>query len=160
MPEMDGYEATMCIRQLDSVEMRSVPIVAMTASAIQGDKEKCLSGTSFSDTIYFCSRSSLVGMSDYLSKPVKRKALEAMLVRWLYDETYRQELSRWFPPPNKNLSPVSPAISPILTHDTTTTSRPPLYQTSDSINSVASAGAESTSTESTVKNESPQDKAL
>jgi CheY-like chemotaxis protein len=44
MPEMDGYEATMCIRQLDSVEMRSVPIIAMTASAIRGDREKCLNG--------------------------------------------------------------------------------------------------------------------
>ncbi|CAE6476564.1 unnamed protein product [Rhizoctonia solani] len=83
MPEMDGYEATLCIRQMGSPETRSVPIIAMTASAIRGDKEKCLE----------------VGMSDYLSKPVKRKALEAMLVRWLYDESYRQELSRWFLPP-------------------------------------------------------------
>ncbi|KAH7325446.1 hypothetical protein B0J17DRAFT_632919 [Rhizoctonia solani] len=83
MPEMDGYEATMCIRQLGCAETRSVPIIAMTASAIRGDKEKCLK----------------VGMSDYLSKPVKRQALEAMLVRWLYDEAYRQQLSRWFLPP-------------------------------------------------------------
>lgn len=44
MPEMDGYEATRHIRQLESVEMRSVPIIAMTASAIRGDKEKCLTG--------------------------------------------------------------------------------------------------------------------
>ncbi|CAE7227044.1 unnamed protein product [Rhizoctonia solani] len=80
MPGMDGYEATLCIRQLESPEARSVPVIAMTASAIRGDKEKCLK----------------VGMSDYLSKPVKRQALEAMLVRWLYDETYRQGLSRWF----------------------------------------------------------------
>ncbi|KAJ1300855.1 hypothetical protein OPQ81_002494 [Rhizoctonia solani] len=97
MPEMDGYEATLCIRQLESAETRSVPIIAMTASAIRGDKEKCLK----------------VGMSDYLSKPVKRQALEAMLVRWLYDETYRQELSRWF------LSPVQPSASlSSLPHDT------------------------------------------
>ncbi|KAF8597841.1 hypothetical protein BDV93DRAFT_499265 [Ceratobasidium sp. AG-I] len=140
MPEMDGYEATMCIRQLDSVEMRSVPIVAMTASAIQGDREKCLN----------------VGMSDYLSKPVKRKALEAMLERWLYDETYRQELSRWFPPPNKNISPVSPATPSVLT----ASSRPLFYQASDSIKSVASAGAESTSTDSTTKDGAPEDRAL
>ncbi|KAF8751927.1 hypothetical protein RHS01_08256 [Rhizoctonia solani] len=97
MPEMDGYEATMCIRQLESVEVRSIPIIAMTASAIRGDKEKCLK----------------VGMSDYLSKPVKRQALEAMLVRWLYDETYRQELSRWFLPPQKALS-MSPTSTPTL----------------------------------------------
>ncbi|KAG8732633.1 hypothetical protein FRC11_011951 [Ceratobasidium sp. 423] len=47
MPEMDGYEATLCIRQLQSAETRSVPIIAMTASAIRGDKEKCLKGISF-----------------------------------------------------------------------------------------------------------------
>ncbi|KEP49809.1 hybrid signal transduction histidine kinase K [Rhizoctonia solani 123E] len=97
MPEMDGYEATLCIRQMGSPETRSVPIIAMTASAIRGDKEKCLE----------------VGMSDYLSKPVKRKALEAMLVRWLYDESYRQELSRWFLPPVQQ-SPSSSLKLPAL----------------------------------------------
>ncbi|KAF8751921.1 hypothetical protein RHS01_08259 [Rhizoctonia solani] len=102
MPEMDGYEATLCIRQLESAEARSVPIIAMTASAIRGDKEKCLK----------------VGMSDYLSKPVKRQALEAMLVRWLYDETYRQELSRWFsPPPQHSASLTSPYHMPTLEYE-------------------------------------------
>ncbi|CAE6500222.1 unnamed protein product [Rhizoctonia solani] len=99
MPEMDGYEATLCIRQLESAETRSVPIIAMTASAIQGDKEKCLK----------------VGMSDYLSKPVKRQALEAMLVRWLYDETYRQELSRWIlPPVRRSRSSSSTRDTPVV----------------------------------------------
>ncbi|CCO35246.1 Hybrid signal transduction histidine kinase K [Rhizoctonia solani AG-1 IB] len=93
MPEMDGYEATLCIRQLGSAEARSVPIIAMTASAIRGDKEKCLK----------------VGMSDYLSKPVKRQSLEAMLVRWLYDETYRQELSRWFSSPFQHPASLTPS---------------------------------------------------
>ncbi|CCO31937.1 Hybrid signal transduction histidine kinase K [Rhizoctonia solani AG-1 IB] len=93
MPEMDGYEATLCIRQLGSAEARSVPIIAMTASAIRGDKEKCLK----------------VGMSDYLSKPVKRQSLEAMLVRWLYDETYRQELSRWFSSPFQHSASLTPS---------------------------------------------------
>lgn len=101
MPEMDGYEATTCIRQLESVEMRSVPIIAMTASAIRGDREKCLDA----------------GMSDYLSKPVKRQALEAMLVRWLYDETYRQELSRWFLPRVKSSTSFYPAYTPPLQVD-------------------------------------------
>ncbi|KAG9091857.1 hypothetical protein FS749_016178 [Ceratobasidium sp. UAMH 11750] len=136
MPEMDGYEATMCIRQLDSVEVRSVPIIAMTASAIRGDREKCLN----------------VGMSDYLSKPVKRKALEAMLVRWLYDETYRQELSRWFPPPNKQTPTVSPTPPPIL--ETPILARPPLAQASESIKSIASTSTESQSSGVTVKQES------
>ncbi|CAE6519781.1 unnamed protein product [Rhizoctonia solani] len=111
MPEMDGYEATMCIRQLESVEVRSVPIIAMTASAIRGDKEKCLR----------------VGMSDYLSKPVKRQALEAMLVRWLYDETYRQELSRWFLPPSQQPLSGSPINTPSLENGTPTCARPALY---------------------------------
>lgn len=62
MPERDGYEATKIIR-----ERHDTPIVAMIASAIQGDREACLA----------------VGMSDYLSKPVKPAVLEAMLVKWL-----------------------------------------------------------------------------
>jgi CheY-like chemotaxis protein len=52
MPEMDGYEATLCIRKLGSAEARSVPIIAMTASAIRGDKEKCLKGGFFIYKVY------------------------------------------------------------------------------------------------------------
>ncbi|KAF3043276.1 hypothetical protein E8E11_001598 [Didymella keratinophila] len=64
MPIRDGYSATHAIRTeapwRDKPEVRGVPIVAMTASAIQGDKEKC----------------TLAGMDDYLAKPVKGKLLE------------------------------------------------------------------------------------
>jgi CheY-like chemotaxis protein len=68
MPIMDGYRATHLIRHHApySVSARDVPIVAMTASAIQGDREKCKKA----------------GMDDYLAKPVKGKTLEKMLVRW------------------------------------------------------------------------------
>lgn len=70
MPIRDGYSATHAIRTeapwKDKPEVRSVPIVAMTASAIQGDKEKC----------------NAAGMDDYLAKPVKGKVLEKMLVKW------------------------------------------------------------------------------
>ncbi|KAF2627976.1 putative histidine kinase group protein-like protein [Macroventuria anomochaeta] len=70
MPIRDGYSATHAIRTespwRDKPEIRGVPIVAMTASAIQGDKEKC----------------TLAGMDDYLAKPVKGKLLEKMLVKW------------------------------------------------------------------------------
>ncbi|KAG8735669.1 hypothetical protein FRC10_010285 [Ceratobasidium sp. 414] len=132
MPEMDGYEATMYIRQLDSVEMRSVPIIAMTASAIRGDREKCLKGK------YRYRFYDILGMSDYLSKPVKRKALEAILIRWLYDETYRQELSRWFPPPNKQTPSISSTPSPVLESPTS-----PLARASESIHLVASTSQSS-----------------
>jgi len=68
MPEMDGYKCTHFLRHHLPYRayVSNVPIVAMTASAIQGDKEKC----------------KRAGMDDYLSKPVKTRVLERMLVRW------------------------------------------------------------------------------
>ncbi|KAH8682337.1 hypothetical protein BX600DRAFT_40919 [Xylariales sp. PMI_506] len=68
MPLMDGYKCTHILRHHlpFSAYIQDVPIVAMTASAIQGDREKCTKA----------------GMDDYLAKPVKRKLLENMLVRW------------------------------------------------------------------------------
>ena len=74
MPVLDGYRATHRIRQhgpYSSIPgMHAVPIVAMTASAIQGDKEKC----------------ERAGMDDYLAKPVKAKTLEKMLVKWALEK--------------------------------------------------------------------------
>lgn len=68
MPIIDGYRATHLIRHHSpySKSASGIPIVAMTASAIQGDREKCKKA----------------GMDDYLAKPVKGKTLEKMLVRW------------------------------------------------------------------------------
>ncbi|KAL2063438.1 hypothetical protein VTL71DRAFT_5243 [Oculimacula yallundae] len=68
MPIIDGYRATHLLRHHAPYNAisRTIPIVAMTASAIQGDREKCKKA----------------GMDDYLAKPVKAKALEKMLVRW------------------------------------------------------------------------------
>jgi signal transduction histidine kinase/CheY-like chemotaxis protein len=69
MPEMDGYEATRAIRRAES-NGHHLPIIAMTANAMKGDREKCLEA----------------GMDDYLSKPVNPKLLKEKLNAWLSDE--------------------------------------------------------------------------
>ncbi|KAK5171940.1 uncharacterized protein LTR77_003577 [Saxophila tyrrhenica] len=70
MPVLDGYRATYTIRNAKPFVTNPIishtPIVAMTASAIQGDREKC----------------EMAGMDDYLSKPVKKMNLEKMLTKW------------------------------------------------------------------------------
>ncbi|KAH8810781.1 HHK1, histidine kinase-group X protein [Xylogone sp. PMI_703] len=67
MPILDGYEATKLIRKDSMSEVRSVLIIAMTASAIQGDREKCISA----------------GMDDYLAKPVRWNVLKGMIESWV-----------------------------------------------------------------------------
>ena len=72
MPEMDGFEATRLIRQRELDTGQPCPwkspahIIALTASAMQGDREKCLG----------------IGMNDYVSKPVRLGELQAALERW------------------------------------------------------------------------------
>jgi len=68
MPEMDGYEATGEIRRgRAGDEMKKIPIVAMTANAMQGDKQKCLDA----------------GMDDYLTKPINQEKLFNTLKKWI-----------------------------------------------------------------------------
>lgn len=70
MPVLDGYRATQHIRTQEPYRnlpsLQELPIIAMTASAIQGDKERC----------------KRAGMDDYLAKPVRGKVLERMLIKW------------------------------------------------------------------------------
>jgi PAS domain S-box-containing protein len=67
MPEMDGFEATRRIREHEKGTDQRVPIVAVTARAMEGDREKCMEP----------------GMDDYLTKPVKFEDMDAMLEKWL-----------------------------------------------------------------------------
>lgn len=66
MPIMDGYEATMAIRASKTLPNPHIPIVAMTANAMEGDREECIK----------------VGMDDYITKPITPKGLNAVLVKW------------------------------------------------------------------------------
>ena len=66
MPEMDGYAASQKIRELErEKQLPHTPIIAMTANAMQGDRELCLAA----------------GMDDYLAKPVNERDLKAVLER-------------------------------------------------------------------------------
>jgi two-component system sensor histidine kinase/response regulator len=66
MPDMDGYETTIEIRSLEKSGNRHLPIIAMTADAMQGDRERCLEA----------------GMDDYVSKPIQPEVLLSAIDRW------------------------------------------------------------------------------
>jgi two-component system, sensor histidine kinase len=85
MPEMDGYDATRAIRAGEASGAARLPIVALTANAMDGDRERCLE----------------CGMDDYLSKPFKPAQLYTTLARWLPAGEPRQK-------------PVAPALAPAL----------------------------------------------
>lgn len=82
MPGMDGFETTKAIRKLESLRGSYTPIIALTALAMVGDKERCIA----------------VGMDDYISKPIDRQMLKIKLNHWLQKEVVmkNQELASKF----------------------------------------------------------------
>ena len=77
MPDMNGYEATVAIRNLET-DTRT-PIIALTAGIVKGEKEKCLQA----------------GMDDYISKPVVKDAIENALRYWLvYNKEYNDNMQK------------------------------------------------------------------
>jgi CheY-like chemotaxis protein len=98
MPEMDGYEATAEIRRRHAGD-RHVPVVAMTAKVIQGDRKRCLEG----------------GMDDYISKPVRLEDLEAALARYVSGNGNVVESRPKSAPPAAPPEALAPALDPAVT---------------------------------------------
>jgi len=91
MPEMDGLEATRAVRALPAdAPSRDIPIIAMTANAMAGDREECMAA----------------GMNDYIAKPVTPASLSELLDRWL-DELNRRHTAQ----PARSESPPRPEPS-------------------------------------------------
>src|SRR5258708_27364824 len=91
MPEMDGFETTAAIRGKEAISGKHIPIVAMTAHAMKGDRERCLEG----------------GMDEYISKPVNAEELMEELERFS-DHTIPVHAS---PEPIRPVLDLHPAVS-------------------------------------------------
>jgi two-component system sensor histidine kinase/response regulator len=90
MPELDGYAATQELRRREG-SLRHTIVIAMTANALKGDRERCLAA----------------GMDDYVSKPVKLEEIAAVLDRWL-PQALRMQASR---PTNGSAPPTTEPLS-------------------------------------------------
>jgi signal transduction histidine kinase/HAMP domain-containing protein/DNA-binding NarL/FixJ family response regulator/HPt (histidine-containing phosphotransfer) domain-containing protein len=100
MPVLDGYEATSEIRRLQGVSTRT-PIIAVTASAMKSDQQRCLAA----------------GMDDYLPKPLSLKALAAILDRWApggSDPAIAADPAKHFPAPQVDPDDLADPTRPVL----------------------------------------------
>jgi signal transduction histidine kinase/DNA-binding NarL/FixJ family response regulator/HPt (histidine-containing phosphotransfer) domain-containing protein len=100
MPVMDGYSATRARRMQEQAQnLPRVPIIAMTANAMVGDREKCLES----------------GMDDYMSKPLNRVLLQDTLRRWIpATPSLSPEAATSKPPMPAAQPPVAPTVPPLL----------------------------------------------
>lgn len=89
MPEMDGFEATVAIRKLEELAGSYTPIIAVTALAMAGDRERCIAA----------------GMDDYISKPIDKTMLQVKLDHWLRSDVvyHNQKLRRKLLRPHANI---------------------------------------------------------
>ena len=76
MPNMDGYEATKCIRHLQDIKKAEIPIIAMTANAFQEDAEKCIA----------------VGMNAHLAKPLDIEKVEQTICKQVRDAKMKNRI--------------------------------------------------------------------
>jgi len=99
MPRLDGYKATGKIRQQENKAKKGthIPIIALTANALSGDREKCLA----------------VGMNDYISKPFGQDRILEILTRWLPDNLQ----SRPQQSPEQSLYPKAMEVSALANAD-------------------------------------------
>ncbi len=93
MPEMDGYQAAAAIRALGGT-VAKIPIIALTAHALEGDREECLAA----------------GMNDYLAKPIDPQRLREVLSRWVRGFGEREGAKAEAPAPPKGKDPVDMSI--------------------------------------------------
>ncbi|MBS1956716.1 MAG: response regulator [Cyanobacteria bacterium SZAS-4] len=77
MPDMDGFETTNVIRKSETMTGKHIPIIGLTAHAMEGDRDKCIAA----------------GMDDYLSKPTSLDKMSKMLAKWTDDNKTPEELS-------------------------------------------------------------------
>ncbi|MEE8159186.1 MAG: response regulator, partial [Dehalococcoidia bacterium] len=93
MPELNGFEATKTIREQEALlNSPRLPIIALTANALAGDREMCLT----------------LGMDDYLSKPFKQEELRSMLLRWSRQSAGEEEQNQAKDSPSPEQPPSSP----------------------------------------------------